>query len=99
MRDIHEVLQQKEADIERLNEELQALHIVASLLEEEDSVRSVSSVRAWHESSSVQEVQLAAYSDSGPSIQPTNDEANLPPKKHIWSWGRLNLKKNGDSAA
>jgi hypothetical protein len=35
MRNIYEVLRQKEADIERLKKELQALRVVAPLLEEE----------------------------------------------------------------
>lgn len=35
MRNIYEVLRQKEADIERLKKELQALRAVAPLLEEE----------------------------------------------------------------
>jgi len=35
MKNIYEVLRQKEADIERLKKELQALRIVAPLLEEE----------------------------------------------------------------
>ncbi|HVP52016.1 MAG TPA: hypothetical protein VMT05_07905 [Terriglobales bacterium] len=35
MKNIYEVLRQKEADIERLRKELQALRIVAPLLEEE----------------------------------------------------------------
>jgi hypothetical protein len=35
MKNIHEVLQQKEADTERLKRELQALRVVAPLLEEE----------------------------------------------------------------
>lgn len=35
MRSIYEVLRQKEADIERLKKELQALRVVAPLLEEE----------------------------------------------------------------
>jgi hypothetical protein len=35
MKNIYEVLRQKEADIERLKKELQALHIVAPLLEED----------------------------------------------------------------
>jgi hypothetical protein len=35
MKNIYEVLRQKEADIERLKKELQALRVVAPLLEEE----------------------------------------------------------------
>jgi hypothetical protein len=35
MKNIHEVLKQKEADIERLKGELQALRVVAPLLQEE----------------------------------------------------------------
>ena len=35
MRNIYEVLRQKEADVERLKKELQALRAVAPLLEEE----------------------------------------------------------------
>jgi hypothetical protein len=35
MRSIYEVLRQKEADVERLKKELQALRVVAPLLEEE----------------------------------------------------------------
>jgi len=35
MRNIYEVMRQKEADIERLKKELQALRVVAPLLEEE----------------------------------------------------------------
>ena len=35
MRNIYEVLRQKEADIDRLKQELQALRVVAPLLEEE----------------------------------------------------------------
>jgi hypothetical protein len=35
MRNIYEVLRQKEADVERLKKELQALRVVAPLLEEE----------------------------------------------------------------
>ena len=35
MRNIYEVLRQKEADVDRLKKELQALRIVAPLLEEE----------------------------------------------------------------
>jgi hypothetical protein len=35
MKNIYEVLRQKEADIERIKKELQALRVVAPLLEEE----------------------------------------------------------------
>jgi hypothetical protein len=43
MKNIYEVLQQKEADIERLKGELRALNIVAPLLEEEPEVQVATS--------------------------------------------------------
>ena len=91
MKNIYEVLQQKEADIDRLREELQALRIVAPLLEGELEV----------------DPEVASGSGLGPdpshAISPAGETAgSAPPRpstKPVWSWGRLNPKRDPRSAA